>query len=127
MITKNKISINNIIEFIHTAMNNNTEIHISEFQAYCNKETESKIEFEVAYRDKQIFFFITPTYFTIKDFNAAYVSINYILTERDKLDIEALKLDVKEYNEEKALNLFDDFFKQVTETPTSIDNLDDDD
>lgn len=119
MITKSKITINNIIEFIHTAMNKNLDI-TEEFTPY-------KYGFTIINDDTKIHFFIDDDSIAISTSDHGYVNIEYQLTERDKLDLEALKLDVKEYNEEKALNLFADFFNYIPQTPASIDNLDDDD
>ena len=120
MITKSKITINNIIEFIHTAMNNNLEVYISGFITY-------KHEFTVVNDDTQIRFLISDNNIVISTSDGGYININNNLTDRDKLDIEALKLDIKEYNEDKAINLFNDFFSYVPQTPVNIDNLDDDD
>lgn len=120
MITKSKISISNIIEFIHTAMNNNLGVSITGFITY-------KYGFNVINDDIQIHFFMDDDCIVISTYDQGCLHINYHLTERDKLDLEALKLDIKEYNEEKAINLFNDFFNYVPQTPASIDNLDDDD
>ena len=120
MIMKSKITISNIIEFIHTAMNNNLEVSVSGFITY-------KYGFDVINNDIQIRFLIDDNCIVISTYEQGYLHIDTNLTERDKLDLEALKLDIKEYNEEKAINLFNDFFNYVPQTPASIDNLDDDD
>ena len=120
MITKNKISINNIIEFIHTAMNNNVEVFTSRFITYT-------YGFDVMNDDIQIRFLIDDNSIVISTHDSGYLHIDNHLTERDKLDLEALKLDIKEYNEDKAINLFNDFFNFIPKTPVNIDNLDDDD
>ena len=120
MITKSKITISNIIEFIHTAMNNNLEVSVSGFITY-------KYGFDVINNDIQIRFLINEDCIVISTYEQGHLHIDTNLTERDKLDLEALKLDIKEYNEEKAINLFNDFFNYVPKTPVNIDNLDDDD
>ena len=120
MITKNKITISNIIEFIHTAMNNNLEVSISGFITY-------KYGFDVINDDIQIRFLIDDDCIVISTYEQGHLHIDTNLTERDKLDLEALKLDIKEYNEDKAINLFNDFFSTIPPVPASIDNLDDDD
>ena len=120
MITKNKITINSIIKFIHTAMNKDLMITEPMFITY-------KYGFSVTNDDTKIRFLIDDDTIVISTSEDGYVQIDNHLTERDKLDIEALKLDVKEYNEEKAINLFNDFFNFIPQTPASIDNLDDDD
>ena len=119
MITKSKITISNIIEFIHTAMNNNLDVTIAEYP--------KSADYHVGHDDIDIFFYITDEYFTINGYDKGHLHIPCKLTDRDKLDLEALKLDVKEYNEDKAINLFNDFFNYVPKTPVNIDNLDDDD
>ena len=119
MITKNKITISNIIEFIHTAMGKNLDVEVSEFpKGTCCR---------VSYDDINIYFYIVDEYFTINGYDKGYLRIPYKLTDRDKIDLQTLALDIKEYNEDKAINLFNDFFNYVPQTPASIDNLDDDD
>lgn len=118
-ITKNKISINNIIGFIHDAMGKNLDVEVSEYP----KGTD----YHVSHDDIDIYFYITNEYFTINGYDRGYLQIEYNLTDRDKLNIQALNLDIKEYREDKAINLFNDFFNCIPQTPASIDNLDDDD
>ena len=120
MITKSKITISNIIEFIHTAMSKDLLVTESTFITY-------KYGVNVVNDDIQIRFFIDDNNIVISTSDGGYININNNLTDRDKLDIEALKLDIKEYNEDKAINLFNDFFNFIPQTPASIDNLDDDD
>lgn len=120
MITKSKITISNIIEFIHNAMNNNLEVSTSGFITY-------KYGFNVINDDIQIRFLMDDDCIVISTYDQGYLHIDNHLTERDKLDLEALKLDIKEYNEDKAINLFNDFFSTIPPVPASIDNLDDDD
>lgn len=119
MITKSKITISNIIEFIHSAMSKNLDVEVAELP----KGTD----YHVSHDDIDIYFYITDEYFTINGYDKGYLYISYKLTDRDKIDIQALNLDIKEYNEDKAINLFNDFFNYVPQTPASIDNLDDDD
>ena len=119
MITKNKITINSIIGFIHDAMGKNLDVEVSELP----KGTD----YHVSHDDIDIYFYITNEYFTINGYDRGYLHIEYNLTDRDKLDIQALNLDIKEYREDKAINLFNDFFNCIPSAPASIDNLDDDD
>jgi hypothetical protein len=119
MITKNKIAINNIIEFIHTAMGKNLDIQVAEYP----KGTD----YSVSHDDMDIYFYITDEFFSVNGYDKGYLRIPYKLTDRDKIDLQALALDIKEYNEDKAINLFNDFFNFIPQTPASIDNLDDDD
>lgn len=119
MITKSKITISNIIEFIHTAMGKNLDIQVAEYP----KGTD----YHVSHDDIDIYFYIADEFFTVNGYDRGYLHISYKLTDRDKIDIQALNLDIKEYNEDKAINLFNDFFNFIPQTPASIDNLDDDD
>ena len=119
MITKSKITISSIIEFIHTAMGKNLDVEVSELP----KGTD----YHVSHDDIDIYFYVTDEYFNINGYDRGYLHIPYKLTDRDKIDIQALNLDIKEYNEDKAINLFNDFFNFIPQTPASIDNLDDDD
>jgi len=49
------------------------------------------------------------------------------LTDREKLEIQALILSVKEYNEDMVISEFDEFISDKKEEITNINNLDDDD
>ena len=119
MITKNKISISNIIGFIHDAMGKNLDVEVFELP--------KGADYHVNHDNINIYFYITDEFFTVSGYDRGYLRISYKLTDRDKLDIQALNLDIKEYNEDKAINLFNDFFNCIPQTPASIDNLDDDD
>lgn len=118
-ITKNKISINNIIGFIHDAMGKNLDVEVSELP--------NGTDYNVSHDDIDICFYITDEYFSIGGYDRGYLRISHNLTDRDKLNIQALNLDIKEYREDKAIDLFNDFFNCIPQTPASIDNLDDDD
>lgn len=58
-----------------------------------------------------------------------YISIDHSLTDREKLEIDSLRLSIKEYNEDMAISEFEEFIskKEEKEKITDIDNLDDDD
>lgn len=129
MITKNKITISNIIEFIHKAMNNNCDISVIEFPTLklYSPGNGNSLEFNIEYNDIVITFIISNDAISISGYDKGYVRIPNQLSERDKIDLKTLKLDVEEYNEDKAINLFNDFFSTIPPVPASIDNLDDDD
>ena len=55
-----------------------------------------------------------------------FVKIENKLSERDELEIRAIILSIKEYNEDMAISEFENFFRK-DDKPTTIDNLDDDD
>jgi hypothetical protein len=48
------------------------------------------------------------------------------VTDRDKLELQALALSIKEYNEDMAISEFNEFISDKKEKVTDIDNLDDD-
>ena len=56
-----------------------------------------------------------------------YVHINHSITDREELEIEALILSIKEYNEDMAISEFEEFISDKKEEITDINNLDDDD
>lgn len=129
MITKSKITINSIVEFVHKAMNNNCDISVNEFPLIKLNSTGSgnHLEFNIRYDDIEITFIISNDAISICGYDKGYVRVSNQLSERDKIDLDTLKLDVEEYNEDKAINLFNDFFSTIPPVPASIDNLDDDD
>ena len=55
------------------------------------------------------------------------IRINYILTDRDDLELKALALSIKEYKEDMAISEFEEFISDKKEKVTDINNLDDDD
>ena len=56
-----------------------------------------------------------------------YLHVNYNLTDRDKLELQALALSIKEYKEDMAISEFEEFISDKKEDITDINNLDDDD
>ena len=50
----------------------------------------------------------------------------YSITDRDKLELQALALSIKEYNEDMAISEFEEFISDKKEKITNINNLDDD-
>jgi len=55
------------------------------------------------------------------------IRIEYTLSDRDKLELQALALSIKEYNEDMAISEFNEFISDKKEKVTDINNLDDDD
>ena len=56
------------------------------------------------------------------------IRIEYILSDRDNLELQALILSIKEYREDMAISELNEFIseKEEKEKITDIDNLDDD-
>ena len=122
-ITKNKITINSIINFIHEAMRNNYKI---ESYKICYDETyysfnvsnsENHINFEIKVDGNVI----------IMSNNGGTLDLNFDLSNRDIIDLETLIEDVRDYREEVCLHLFNNFFSNVENKPASLDDLSDDD
>ena len=56
-----------------------------------------------------------------------YLFEKYSITDRDKLELQALALSIKEYKEDMAISEFEEFISDKKEEITDINNLDDDD
>lgn len=56
-----------------------------------------------------------------------YISIDHSLTDREELEIQALTLSIKEYNEDMAISEFEEFISDKKEEITNINDLDNDD
>jgi len=57
-----------------------------------------------------------------------YLQVDYNLTDRDKLELQALALYIKEYKEDMAISEFEEFiFGKNEEKIVNINDLDDDD
>lgn len=74
----------------------------------------------------QIYIYIFKDSISINT-SKGYISINYSITEREQLEIQALLLSIKEYNEDMAISEFEEFISDKKEEITDINNLDDDD
>jgi hypothetical protein len=55
-----------------------------------------------------------------------YVYIDHSLTDREELEIQALILSIKEYNEDMAISEFEEFISDKKEEITNINDLDND-
>ena len=75
----------------------------------------------IFYIDKDLITISTPK---------GYIHIDHSLTDREKLEIDSLRLSIKEYNEDVAVSELEEFIsskREEKEKITDIDNLDDDD
>ena len=113
--------IKTIIEIIRTAMNKGLHIksYKSEafgqpynFNIYINNSEEIQI---VIFDDSIIIY--TPK---------GHKSIDYKMTDRENLEIQAMFLSVKEYSEDMVVSEIEEFISEKKEEITDIDNLDDD-
>lgn len=114
--------ISTIIEIIRTAMNKGLHIkgHKSEifgylynFNIYINNNEEIQITIL-----NNCIIVITPK---------GHKSIDYKMTDRENLEIQAMFLSVKEYSEDMAISEIEEFISEKKEEITDINNLDDDD
>ena len=114
--------INTIIEIIRTAMNKGLNIkgYKSEafgqpynFNIYINNNEEIQI---VIFDDSIIIY--TPK---------GHKSIDYKMTDREILEIQAMFLSVKEYSEDMAISEIEEFISNKKEEITNINDLDNDD
>lgn len=74
----------------------------------------------------QIYIYIFEEEISIST-SKGYICINHSLTDREELEIQALCLSIKEYNEDMAISEFEEFISEKKEDITDINNLDDDD
>lgn len=119
MMTKNKISIKSIIDFVRKAITCDFIIDDRSFGFY-SFDIENNA-------GNSINFIIKPGKIEIYSNDYGVLVIDNLLSDRDKVELEALKIDIKEYNEEKALNVFNNFFLNTTDKLTNIDDLNDED
>ena len=56
-----------------------------------------------------------------------FIRIDHSLTDREELEIRALILSIKEYNEDMAISEFEEFISDKKEEITDINDLDNDD
>lgn len=124
-LTKNKITINSIIEFVHNAMHHNMRV-IKNFYDF---EDSQEWHFYVDNGKNYIKYIIKKTIkgdSIIIESHTGTLVLDITLSDRDILDLNALSLDIKEYGEDKALSEFNNFFSNIEEKPTNIDDLDED-
>ena len=121
MTAKQEITIHKVIEFIHNSMDNNFIISEPAFYTY-------NYGFKVINdKEEEIIFLIDDENITITTTGKGRINIKYELDPREELALENLKLDIEEYKKAKALSVFNNFFYIKPNTPTDINNLDDDD
>ena len=114
--------IEKIREAIRVAMNKGLYIKgyksevfgfLYDFNIYINNSEEIQIA-------------ITNSYIVINT-PKGHKSIDYEMTDRENLEIQAMFLSVKEYSEDMAISEIEEFISEKKEEITDINNLDDDD
>ena len=113
--------IKTIIEIIRTAMNKGLHIkgyksevfgRLYDFNIYINNNEEIQIA-------------ITTSYIMINT-PKGHKSIDYKMTDRENLEIQAMFLSVKEYSEDMAISEFNEFISDKENKPKDINDLDND-
>lgn len=125
-LTKNKITINSIIEFVHNAMHHNMGVSKDFYDFKDSQEWYFYVDNGKDYIRHIIKKNPKRDSITIESHDGTLV-LDITLSDRDVLDLNTLNLDIKEYNEEKALSILNNFFTDVEDKPTSVDDLNDDD
>lgn len=115
MVTRNWIK--ESFEFIRKAMNKGDKI-----ESFNNDN--NYICFEIG-DSIEIWFGFGGEYFSLRTLKG-YLKIPFNYSERDKLEIQAFHLTVKEYNEDIAISEFESYFNTDDE-PKTVNDLDDDD
>ena len=100
---------------VYTAIDKKLEISTSGNSIYIYYKYRNGLIF---YIDKDLITISTPK---------GYIHIDHSLTDREELEIQALTLSIKEYNEDMAISEFEEFISDKKEEITDINNLDDDD
>lgn len=120
MVMNNIITFDNITAFIRKAMKKTLEIEYVDI-------TMGTEYFQIKNKnDCCIRFLFYQDNIRIFGFNKEDYELEYQLSEREKIELENLKLDIKEYNEKRALILFTNFFNEDN-TEVTINDLDSED
>ena len=121
------IAFNDIIAFVKKAIDNNYTVITHK---YNNNHYVFKVEHNTT-KDNEISLLICNDHFWIDCvYSDGFARIEYNLTDRDNLIVEELYLTVKEYNEKRAINTFNNFFYKEDsekEVVMNINSLNDDD
>lgn len=117
---KNNLTVSDIIAFVRKAMENNMDVSVQ--QLYGDASKIYIIRKDCVYIN--ITFDISTL--TIEGGNGEFLEKEYSYTDREVLEINFLELEIKEYQEGRATKLFNNFFIP-NNTPTSIDDLNDND
>ena len=104
-----------IKEAVYTAMNKKLEINTSLNSIYIYYECGGGLNFNI---NRDFISISTPK---------GYISINHSLTDREKLEIDSLRLSIKEYHEDMAISGFEEFISEKKEEITDINDLDNED
>ena len=108
--------IEKIKEVVRVAMNKGLNIQGS----------SDDFPYTIVIRNK-FYIYIFKDEINISTSKGGYVHINYSITDRDDLELRALILSIKEYNEDMAISEFNEFISDKENKPKDINDLDNDD
>lgn len=114
--------INTIIEIIRTAMNKGLHIKGYKFEV-----SDCLYNFDIYINNNEEIQISILNNCIIINTPKGHKSIDYKMTDRENLEIQAMFLSVKEYNEDMAISEIEEFISEKKEEITDINNLDDDD
>lgn len=78
--------------------------------------------------EKGIYIYFYEKYISICTRHGGYLDINYDLTDRDELELQALVISIKEYRENMAISEFEKFISSDKDNkPKDINDLDNED
>lgn len=117
--TKNNLTVSDIIAFVHKAMENNMYI-------YAGDRFGDLTNIGIRRKDNVVLRFYFYDSSIALDPSEGYLEKEYSYTDRERLNLRTLALEIKEYRETQAAKLFNNFFTP-NNTPTSIDDLNDND
>lgn len=122
-----KISFDLIVNFIKEAISRRYDISTIEW----NDEART-IQFDIFNgngKEIQFVFRLEMNLIVIENSRSRQecIKINYNFTEKQKLQIEELKLDVKEMNKTKIIEHFNNFYSDLNNSIKDINELDEDD
>lgn len=117
---KNNLTVSELIDFIRKAMDNSMDVNVHQLYGDALKIYIIRKDYAcigIAFDNSTL---------TIEGRNGEFLKKEYSYTDREKLSIENIKLDIREYQEARAAKLFNNFFTP-NNTPASIDDLNDND
>lgn len=116
--TKNNLTVSDIIAFVHKAIENNMEIDTASLGG-------NYLDINIKRSDNtELYFNFFNHKIAINSSIGGYLEKEYSYTDRERLNLRVLTLEIKEYKETQAAKLFNNFFTP-NNTPTSIDDLND--
>ena len=117
--------IKTIIEIIRTAMNKG--LHIKGYKSDKSKVFGRLYDFNIYINNNEEIRITIFNNCIMINTPKGHKSIDYKMTDRENLEIQAMFLSVKEYSEDIVVSEIEEFISDKKEEITDINNLDDDD